>query len=342
MQNLRTVINYKPLSHFGSFSNKCPKGKKMPLKSDTITYLFSFNGKEKIDEINGVGNDIDFGARVYDTRLGRWLSCDPLESSYPFVSTYSFAMNKPIMFVDIDGRKILPTYTFLYSTYGNIYLNIMNNLTIMPVANIYLRKFIGPDSERDLLLSFSNLALTNDRSKSGPGTKAVSGEKSIGRNSVTMFNSMGIFEPTSKIDLRDGTQAGKYISEFYMVAVVFHELIVHSSKLEGVGDRSFANNSKVMNDIKECLLEYSKLKGDKLTGEEAAALAYMGAADADIDTKSAFFQANFKGKDLNYIKQVQDRVKYMKAPLDMTKGDREAYKAIGDMEYQESEEIKPE
>ncbi|MCF8427952.1 MAG: hypothetical protein K9H61_05000 [Bacteroidia bacterium] len=47
----------------------------------------------------------------------------------------------------------------------------------------------------------------------------------------------------------------------------------------------------------------------------------------------------FKDKDLNYMKQVQYRVKYMNAPLDMTKGDREVYKAICEMEYQESEEI---
>jgi len=27
-------------------------------------YRFGFNGKEKIDKINGAGNDLDFGARV--------------------------------------------------------------------------------------------------------------------------------------------------------------------------------------------------------------------------------------------------------------------------------------
>jgi hypothetical protein len=70
MQNLLTVINYKPSSHFGAFLNKCTKGKKLPLKSDTITYLFSFNGKEKINEINGEGSDLDFGASVYDASLG--------------------------------------------------------------------------------------------------------------------------------------------------------------------------------------------------------------------------------------------------------------------------------
>ncbi|WP_414524061.1 hypothetical protein, partial [Umezakia ovalisporum] len=37
-------------------------------------YRFSFNGKKKVDEINGSGNTLDFGARIYDGRLGRFLS----------------------------------------------------------------------------------------------------------------------------------------------------------------------------------------------------------------------------------------------------------------------------
>jgi RHS repeat-associated protein len=105
MQNLRTVINAKPSSHFSAFSNKCTKSKKLPLKSDTITYLFSFNGKEKIDEINGVGNDLDFGARVYDSRLGRWLSLDPLQAKYPNMSPYNYCANSPISLVDPDGKQ---------------------------------------------------------------------------------------------------------------------------------------------------------------------------------------------------------------------------------------------
>jgi RHS repeat-associated protein len=107
MQNLRTDINYKLSSHFGTFSNKCTKGKKLPLKSDTITYLFGFNGQEKLDEIIGSGNDLDFGARVYDGRLGRHLSIDAFYKKFPNESNYSFAGNSPIIMVDQDGNKKL-------------------------------------------------------------------------------------------------------------------------------------------------------------------------------------------------------------------------------------------
>jgi RHS repeat-associated protein len=109
MQNLRTVINYKPFSHFGAFSNKCTKGKKSHLKSDTITYLFAFNGKEKDNETYGEGNAYDFGARIYDSRLGRWMSTDPLSANYPSFSPYNFSINNPIFFIDPDGEDVKPT-----------------------------------------------------------------------------------------------------------------------------------------------------------------------------------------------------------------------------------------
>jgi hypothetical protein len=62
--NCSNTLNNWPYSHFGAFSNKCTKGKKSHLKSDTITYRFAFNGPEKDDEVAGVGNAYDFGARI--------------------------------------------------------------------------------------------------------------------------------------------------------------------------------------------------------------------------------------------------------------------------------------
>ncbi|HWJ29919.1 MAG TPA: hypothetical protein VNS32_25490, partial [Flavisolibacter sp.] len=41
-------------------------------------YRYGFNGKENDDEVKGEGNQQDYGMRVYDTRLGKFLSVDPL------------------------------------------------------------------------------------------------------------------------------------------------------------------------------------------------------------------------------------------------------------------------
>ncbi len=62
---------------------------------------------EKVDELKGEGNSLDFGARIYDSRLGRWLSRDPLEKNFPSLSPYQFVENKPIYYIDPDGRKII-------------------------------------------------------------------------------------------------------------------------------------------------------------------------------------------------------------------------------------------
>jgi len=72
------------------------------IKNLHIPYRFAFNGKEKDDEIKGAGNSYDYGMRMYDSRLGRWLSTDPLQKKYANLSSYQFCANNPIMFVDPD------------------------------------------------------------------------------------------------------------------------------------------------------------------------------------------------------------------------------------------------
>ncbi|WP_121356788.1 RHS repeat-associated core domain-containing protein [Flavisolibacter nicotianae] len=67
-------------------------------------YRYGFNGKEKDNEIKGEGNSLDFGARIYDPRLGRWFSDDPKSSKYPSYSPYIYSANSPITFIDQDGE----------------------------------------------------------------------------------------------------------------------------------------------------------------------------------------------------------------------------------------------
>ena len=71
-------------------------------------YFYGFNGKEKDDE--HTQGKYDFGARIYDSRLGRWLAVDPLVKDYPSFSPYSYAGNSTIAFYDPDGKKIVIHY----------------------------------------------------------------------------------------------------------------------------------------------------------------------------------------------------------------------------------------
>ena len=56
-------------------------------------YRFGFNGMEADDELKGTKNSYDFGARIYDPRLGRWLAVDTLAGKFPGYSPYNFSVN---------------------------------------------------------------------------------------------------------------------------------------------------------------------------------------------------------------------------------------------------------
>jgi RHS repeat-associated protein len=75
------------------------------------SYRYGFNGKENDNEVKGTGNEQDYGMRMYDDRVGRFLSVDPLASSYPYYTPYQFAGNKPISSVDMDGAEDKPAVT---------------------------------------------------------------------------------------------------------------------------------------------------------------------------------------------------------------------------------------
>ena len=83
-------------------------------------YRYGFNGMEKDDKIKGNNNSYDFGARMYDPRVSRWLSGDPVSNEYVSYSSYNFAINNPINAIDPDGKRIYFVAGLGYSPYrGN-------------------------------------------------------------------------------------------------------------------------------------------------------------------------------------------------------------------------------
>ncbi len=68
-------------------------------------YRYGFNGKEQDPEISGDGNQYDYGFRIYNPRLGRFLSTDPIAAKYPELTPFQFASNSPVSGVDQDGLE---------------------------------------------------------------------------------------------------------------------------------------------------------------------------------------------------------------------------------------------
>ena len=67
-------------------------------------YRFGYNEMENDNEVKGSGNSLDFGTRIYDSRLGSFISLDPLFKNNPWQGPYSFAGNNPVRFIDIHGK----------------------------------------------------------------------------------------------------------------------------------------------------------------------------------------------------------------------------------------------
>ena len=89
------------------------------------TNRFKFNGKE--EQTTGNLNYLDYGARMYDNKIGRWLTQDPLSEKYYAYSSYNYCVNNPVMFVDPDGRFVLDKETEQqYPALANFLRNMLN------------------------------------------------------------------------------------------------------------------------------------------------------------------------------------------------------------------------
>lgn len=77
-------------------------------------YRYGFNGKENDNELKGIGNSLDFGARIYDPRIGNWFSTDPVVK--PWLSSYQYASNNPVNLSDPDGGDEIHFHYYTVAT----------------------------------------------------------------------------------------------------------------------------------------------------------------------------------------------------------------------------------
>ncbi len=116
-----------------SYNDYYPFGMLLPNRhGQSDFYRYGFNGKEKDDEVKGEGAQYDYGFRIYDPRLGKFLSTDPLFASYAYYTPYQFAGNKPIMALDLDGLEEYYHWDYNFNKVRKVQLNLVDLPMVAP------------------------------------------------------------------------------------------------------------------------------------------------------------------------------------------------------------------
>jgi len=187
-----------------------PFGMQMPGRSYTASfsgYRYGFNGKEK-DNKDGVVQ-YDYGFRIYDPRLVRFKSVDPLSKNYAMLTPYQFASNTPIQAIDLDGAERLDAFVLIgeaakgevlsnNQTYLNVTYDVQEKaLTIMTgkVGGVGYRFDYNTDTKA-FDLSKSPVGIKNIQEKYGQvGTKISKGQiktiNSVNNVITNLSNLMG-------------------------------------------------------------------------------------------------------------------------------------------------------
>jgi len=118
-------------------------------------YAYGFNGKENDNEVKGEGNQQDYGMRIYDTRLCRFLSVDPLAKDYPWYTPYQFAGNTSIQAIDLDGLEEYVVTDY----YNNLGVQVKTVITLVSSngvdenQQIVHRRMVGLDANNNEVFS---------------------------------------------------------------------------------------------------------------------------------------------------------------------------------------------
>ncbi len=146
-----------------------PFGSVQPGRSfNAGNYRYSFNGKENEgkDWTSTDGSHLDFGARIYDSRIAKFLSVDPLYKEYPYWSSYLYAGDNPILYIDENGEGVLVLYGGAVASIGGFfrgfsrvvtYATIYDDIGVTQVTSHSRLDFNEPNEEGSTLNKRPNM-----------------------------------------------------------------------------------------------------------------------------------------------------------------------------------------
>jgi RHS repeat-associated protein len=157
------------VQNYYAFGQNLPQWSSSAL-NDPKRYRFGFNGKEDEDE----WTKQDYGFRMYDPRVARFLSVDPLASKFPWNSPFSFAENDVIRSIDLDGAEKVAVNSLsspVVGTPGKAKITISLDYHIVSTGRGAVSIPVNPaDIEKLFQKGNRTLYLSSLPSKAGPAT----------------------------------------------------------------------------------------------------------------------------------------------------------------------------
>jgi RHS repeat-associated protein len=292
----------KPAAHpTRSYHDYYPFGMEMPGRSfEAGDYRFGFNGKETDPEAVAAGSQYDYGFRIYNTGIGRFLSVDPLTASYPWYTPYQFAGNMPIWAIDLDGLEPM------------IVIDATLTMVRLQIATSHLLQVYTQTSDYNNPNVPSTVQKNLDIVKVGEGAKVISDAvSSIGH---TILDGAGTVPVVGEVF--DAINATWYAAErdYYSSALSAVSLLPIAGDIFGKGIKYSLKSARLAGDLVddgEMITGTFKTLDSSLPDFEILAVKTVDEATNSVTLNIAGYPVGIDAKDYDqyvnqYRKQIMD------------------------------------
>src|ERR1043165_1768319 len=125
-----------------------------------VYYPFGYDGQMKVNEIAGYGNHYKFRQREYDPRLGKFWSVDPIIEKYPSIAPYTFAEDRVIDGLDLEGLEYVT-----FHIYVNLHNGTVTAIVITTDYDLKNKDTKGPGVEYDYIDNSTGKTFMTDFTK---------------------------------------------------------------------------------------------------------------------------------------------------------------------------------